>query len=357
MHLLITSRRQLNKFFMLLAAIVLLLQFLLPISVSAAAGTLTPRKVTLGSSAISGSDREHKYDFTLSGTDNLGSIKFEYCTAASGACGTVTGLDTDGATLDAQTGATGFTIDATTTTTTVIGITRTAASASGAVSYTFSGIINPSTVNQTFFVRITTYTANNFTGTDDTGVVAASTANQISVTASIDETLTFCVAQTGITNSSCSGASGTTVPLGTLTSTATGSGTSQFAVGTNAESGYAVTINGTTLTCTNCLGSPTISALATQTASTTNTEQFGVNLRDNATPNVGVDPDGDGTATPTANYNTVDQYRFVTADQIASKSSSDKFRRFHVSYIANIDTATEPGSYSSTFTYIATATF
>ena len=35
----------------------------------------------------------------------------------------------------------------------------------------------------------------------------------------------------------------------------------------------------------------------------------------------------------------------------------DQFRRFHVSYIANIRTDTEPGSYSSTFTYIATATF
>lgn len=254
MKLLSAARRRLNKFFMFFVAIILLLQLLLPVSVFAAAGTLTSRKITLDSSAISGTDREHKFDFTLSGTDNLGSIKFEYCTAATGACGTVTGLDTDGATLDAQTGATGFSIDATTTTTTVIGITRTAASASGAVSYTFSGIINPSTANQTFYVRITTYTANNFTGADDTGTVAGSTANQISVTASVDESLVFCVAQTGITNSSCAGASGTTVGLGTLSSSSTASSTSQFAVGTNATTGYAVTYSGTTLTCSLCGG-------------------------------------------------------------------------------------------------------
>ncbi len=80
-------------------------------------------------------------------------------------------------------------------------------------------------------------------------------------------------------------------------------------------------------------------------------------MRDNATPNVGVDPDGSGTANPTANYNTADQYRFVSGDQIITKNSSDVFRRFHVAHVVNITTGTEAGTYTSTLTYIAVATF
>lgn len=141
--------------------------------------------------------------------------------------------------------------------------------------------------------------------------------------------------------------------LGTLTTSTTGSGTSQIGISTNASSGYSITVNGTTLTS----GANNIDALATQTASAQGSEQFGINLRDNATPNVGADASGSGTATPTANYNTADQYRFVTGDLVASKASPDAHRLFTVSYIANVAGDTAAGSYTSTLTYIATANF
>lgn len=316
------------------------------------AAQLTSRSVTLGSSAPLASTT-HKFDFTIPASANLGSATFTYCTAASGTCNAPSGLDVDSVTISAQTGATGFSIDATTTTASVIGITRTAAAASGAVSYTFSSAVNPTATNTTFYIRIQTYTAANFTGAQDAGTVAASTAAQIQVTATVDETLTFCTGTSGITTSSCAGATGTSVSLGSLTPSTTGSGVSQIGISTNAGLGYNITVNGTTLTS----GSNTITALATQTASTQGNSQFGINLRDNATPNVGTDPDGSGTATPTANYNTVDQYRFVTADQIASKASADNFRRYHVSYIANVAGSTPAGNYASILTYIATANF
>ncbi len=316
------------------------------------AAQLTSRSITVGSSAPSASTT-HKFDFTIPASANLGSATFTYCTTASGTCTAPTGLDVDGVSISAQSGATGFSVDATTTTANVIGITRTAAAASGAVSYTFSTAVNPSATNTTFYARIQTYTAANFTGAQDSGAVATSTAAQIQVTASVDETLTFCTGTSGITTSSCSGATGTSVNLGSLTPSTTGSGVSQIGVSTNAGLGYNITVNGTTL----ASGANNITALATQTASSQGSSQFGINLRDNATPNVGTDPDGSGTATPTANYNTVDQFRFVTADQIASKASADNFRRYHVSYIANVAGDTPAGTYTSTLTYIATATF
>src|SRR3989338_5021326 len=338
---------KLNKLVALSVAIAFMLQLFMPLTVFAAAGTLTSRKITLGSSAISGTDREHKYDFTLSGTDNLGSIKFEYCTAASGACGTVTGLDTDAATIDAQTGATGFTVYATTTTTTVIGITLTAASASGAVSYTFSGIINPSTTNQTFFIRITTYTAANFTCTDDTGVVAASTANQIDVSALVDETLTFCV----YTGANCA-AGGSTVNLGTLSASshaASNFGTSKMDAATNANSGYAIAYAAAnTLTGPN--GTITANAGSTQVAGT---EEFGINLKNNTDPDVGIDPVG-GSGSASAGYGTADSFKFNTSgEQVASASAATVSTTYNVSYVADISTITEPGTYQTTVVYIA----
>lgn len=298
----------------------------------------------------------HDFDFTIATTGNVGSIKFEYCTAASGACTTPTGLTTTSATLDAQsgTGATGFTM--VNTTNGAPYITRVASSiSSGTVaSYTLGSITNPSTTNTTLYVRVSTYASTDTTGSaTDTGTVAASTANQIDVSATVDETLTFCTGTSGITTTSCAGATGSSVNLGTLTPSTTGSGTSQLGISTNANSGYAITVTGSTLTS----GANTIDALATQTASTQGSEQFGFNLRDNLTPNVGVEPDGAGTATPTANYNTADSYRFVSGDTIASKASADDFRRFHAAYIANIAGNTPAGTYTTSLTFVATATF
>lgn len=315
------------------------------------AAQLTSRALTLGSSAPSASTT-HKFDFTIPASNSIGSIKFQYCTTASGTCTTPSGLTTTSATLSAQSGATGFTINNTTNGSPYI--TRTASSSSGAVSYTLSGITNPSATNTTFYVRITTYASTDTTGgVTDSGTVAASTANQITVNATVDETLVFCTGTSGITSTSCAGATGSTVNLGSLTSSTTGSGTSQIGVSTNANSGYAITVSGATLTS----GANTITALAAQTASTQGTAQYGLNLRDNATPDVGADPAGAGTATPTANYNTADQFRFVTGDQIASKASADNFRFFTVSYIANVAGNTPAGSYTTNMTYVGTATF
>lgn len=315
------------------------------------AAQLTSRSLTIGSSAASASTT-HKFDFTIPASTSVGSIKFQYCTTASGTCTMPTGLVTTSATLSAQSGATGFTLNNSTNGSPYI--TRTASSSSGAVSYTLSSVTNPSATNTTFYVRITTYASTDTTGgTTDAGTVASSTANQIAVSASVDETLVFCTGTSGITSSSCSGATGNSVNLGSLTTSSTGSGTSQIGVSTNGGLGYAITVNGATLTS----GSNTIPALATQTASSQGTAQFGLNLRDNATPDVGADPAGAGTATPTANYNTADQYRFVTGDQIASKASADNFRFFTVSYIANVAGNTPAGTYTTNMTYVATATF
>jgi hypothetical protein len=327
-----------------------------PIGVSAL--QVTARKVTLGSSVISTSTT-HKFDFTTASTANIGAIQFLYCTTASGTCFTPAGLTTTSATLTAQTGtgATGFTIVAGTNGAPYITRTASSISATTAVSYTISTVTNPSTVNATFYVRITTFTATTpgGGGATDSGVVAASTAAQINVTAQVDEILAFCV----YTGANCA-AGGTSVDLGILTPSTTGTGVSYMDAGTNAGSGFAVQYNAPTLTS----GGNTVPAIgSTATTSAVGSGQFGINATGpNTTPAVTGSQAPSGTApigTAATNYGTVDNYAFVasTPTTIASSTGPANTTKYSVSYLANINAAQGAGSYTATFTYICTATY
>lgn len=316
------------------------------------AAPLTTRSITLGSSAASASTT-HKYDFTVATTGNVGSIIFEYCTTASGSCTGPTGLDVDSVTLDAQTGATGFVVDATETTTNKIVIDRTPASvsASAVLSYTFGSAVNSSTANETFFVRVSTTDAADGGGsTVDTGVVAGSTAAQPVVTIAVNETLTFCI----YTGANCA-AGGTAVSLGTASPSSASSGTNKMDASTNASGGYAITVNGATLTS----GANTITAITAGSGATSSpgSEQFGLNLRDNTSPNVGTDPSGDSGFSYGTGYGTIDSFKFVSGNTVTSTSAPTLNTTYTAAYIANISATTEPGTYQTTLTYICTATF
>jgi hypothetical protein len=135
---------------------------------------------------------------------------------------------------------------------------------------------------------------------------------------------------------------------------ASGTCTSVMAASTNATTGYAITVNGTTLTS----GSNTITALAAQAASSTGTSQFGLNLRSNTSPaTVGADPSGGGSGSYTANYGTTNQYRFVTGDSVASAAGATNANAFTVTYLANVPGSQAPGTYTAVMTYICTATY
>ncbi len=313
---------------------------LLIVPVTASAAQLTVRKVTLGSSVASAST-SYQFDFTTATTTTFQSFSADICTTASGSCSTPAGFDNSASTFTSSTLSGTWTVS----TATAGSIRASASSASSTTAASakqiiFGAVTNPNATNSTFFARITLYSDASWATPVDVGTVAASTAGQITVTASVDETLTFTL-------------SAATVALGTLTTSTTGSGISTMAAATNAASGYAITVNGTTLTS----GANTITALASQTASSQGTSQFGINLKDNATPNVGTEVSGSGTGTASANYGTADQYRFVTGDTVASASVPTNSNTYTVSYVANIAGSTKPGSYSTTLTYIATATF
>lgn len=115
--------------------------------------------------------------------------------------------------------------------------------------------------------------------------------------------------------------------------------------GTNATSGYIITAQGATLTS----GGNTITALASNTASSPASEQFGI--RATATGGSGAVQAPFAAAgyawTPTAG----------TAVTVASASAPSATTTYSVRYLANIAAVTEAGTYTASHTYVATATY
>lgn len=307
------------------------------------AAQITSRSLTLGSSAASASTT-YTFSFILPSATVLQSFEAVLCTTASGSCTTPTGFSNSSSTLASQPtnlgDASGWSVNTSTGGKLRLSKSGNSAAPSGTTTVAFGSVTNPSATNSTFFARLTSYSDASWTTAVDTGTVAASTAGQITVTASIDETLTFTL-------------SSATVALGTLTSSTTGSGTSTMSASTNAGSGYAISVSGSTLTS----GANTIAAMASNAASSQGTGQFGINLKANTTPSVGSNVSGSGSGTATTNYNTADSFRFVSGDSVASATAATNSNTYTVSYIANIAGSQTAGSYATTLTYTATATF
>jgi hypothetical protein len=340
------------------------------------ASQITTRSLTLQAGAADGGSKaggtvNHLIAFTTATTANIGSIQFLYCTTATGTCALPTGLVTTGATMGTQSGATGFSL--VNTTNGAPYITRSAASISTgtALSYQLLSVVNPTTTNQTFFVRISTFTSTTATtGSTDTGSVTASTANQITLTGIMPESLIFCAGATvGTTGGvpDCSLATPGAVSFNQLFSPSdTATATSQMAASTNAGSGYVVTVNGPTLTS----GSNTIGAMSAAAGGTRGTSQFGLNLKANtvatSTPAVGTEiaPVSNGTnlrGQPATGYGTVDTFKYVTGDTVANSANGGaggtNSQIYTASYIVNVQGSQPAGTYVSTLTYICTATF
>lgn len=311
----------------------------------ASAAQITARKVVIGSSVASASTT-YAFTFTVAQATTIKSVSFAACTTASGACTPAPGFSASTSTLASSSnlgsGGTWTVSAATAGELRMLNTSNTGAPSAG-ITANFTTVTNPSATNSTFFMRISTYSDAVWTlgNTIDTGSVATSTAGQITVTASVDEALTFTLASA-------------IVALGVLTTSSTGTGTSSMTVGTNGSTGYSVSYSGTTLTS----GSNTITAMATAAGSTMNSKQFGINLMANTTPSIGTGVSVGGSGTASTGYSTANQYKFnVAGDVVAAATIPTNSNVFTTSYIANIDALTPAGAYSTVITYTATANF
>lgn len=309
----------------------------------ASAAQITARKVVLGSS-VAGASTSYTFTFTVPSSTVIKSVGLAACTTPSGACTPAPGFSSSASSLASQPtnlgDPSGWLVNTATAGELRLSKSAGVAAPTGSQTVAFNGVVNPSATNSTFFMRITTYSDALWTTPIDAGTVAASTSGQITVTASVDETLSFTLASA-------------TVALGVLSTSATGTGTSTMTAATNAATGYSITVAGTTLTS----GGNTIPALAAPTESATNTKQFGINLMSNTTPAIGTVKSGAGSGTPSTGYDTANQFKFVTGDTLATATLPTNSNTYTVSYIANIDGATAAGAYATVLTYVATANF
>ena len=345
------SKRHRSKALLLLATALLLLQliFYLP----AQAASLTNRSVLLGNVKAS-ANTNHKFQFDIATAGSLGSIAFEYCESPlfDVPCTAPSGINAAGATILSQSGETGFSIHPNTISNRIVITRPIALASSGTVSYDFGNIVNPDTPNHTTYVRITTYSNIDATGVYvDYGVTAFSITPSLGVNVFVPPYLTFCAGVTVGLN--CQSSSGFTIDLGDFSSSKTSFATTQFAGATNDNTGYNVSVLGTTLTS----GNNTIARLASQDQSRSGTAQFGINLRNNSSPNVGHNREGSGTLTATSPYNSPNMFKFDPGEVISASATATEFNRMTVSYIINIKSGQALGVYSTTLTYLAVASF
>ena len=141
--------------------------------------------------------------------------------------------------------------------------------------------------------------------------------------------------------------------LGTFSSSATSTSTITVKVRNYLSSGYVVQLIGKAPT----YAGHSITSLATPTASTPGTEQFGVNAVANTSPVVGanllqVPTSSTSFGTVNPNYNTPNKFMYSSGDAIASSAKSSGETDYTISLIINISNVTPAGKYSSDFSAV-----
>lgn len=148
------------------------------------------------------------------------------------------------------------------------------------------------------------------------------------------------------------------VDFGVLDQNTTRYGTANIQVRSYLASGYNMIITGSTPVS----GSSDLNAMASPTASQAGTEQFGINLRDNATPNAGGDPvqvpsTEFSFGIPSGDYNTPDVFKYLNGDIVAFSNSSSGQTNYTLSAIANIAANTPAGRYATELSVVVVSTF
>jgi len=190
---------------------------------------------------------------------------------------------------------------------------------------------------------------------NDDGVLAVDLIadDQVRITATVDPTITFTIGDNDIgfgtlttangrwADSDATGEIATTPAIPTVAHNMT--------IATNATSGYIISYNGATLTS----GGDTISVatITDDSDGTTNSEQFALSVSTNGDATVTTGYDDSDTTAP--------DWSFVAGvtTPLITELGPTATETVSVSYLANIGGATEAGSYGTTLTYVATASF
>jgi hypothetical protein len=146
--------------------------------------------------------------------------------------------------------------------------------------------------------------------------------------------------------------------LGVLDVTTTATATATVKVRNYLSNGYTIQLMGTPLK----MGTHTMEPMATQDVSTPGTEQFGINLVNNSSPDIGADPvqvpdSSFSYGAPYSGYDTPNQFMFNEGDIIAYSPTSSGETNYTISMIVNISNTTPGGAYKSSLSAVAVPIF
>ena len=328
--------------------------------------TAQPQSATLSTGSLSLSDSRpsttsvtytHTFsNVTLSATK---CIKVQFNTAADMSGTVPTGLTTTGGAFSATsnyiptpaswTGV--FTTNGTVTITFATGETPAGASGRTVV---LTGITNGSTADTAYYAKLSTF--NNIdcaTSPLDNGTVALIFTSGQSVSATVDPSLSFTIALVGsgqtVNGATTTAASTTTtIPFGALSTGSNKILAHDLTVGTNANSGYTVTLKYTgvltngSYNITNWSGTNA----APTTFSAAGTESFGYTTEDAVL----------GTGT-TNRFTTGKWAAFTTSPLEVAYNDSAVSQTIRTGYQVGISSTTSAGSYTTTVVYTATPTY
>jgi hypothetical protein len=248
-----------------------------------------------------------------------------------------------------------------------------------------TGFTNPGTTAGTFYSRILTYpndtgansAANYVAGTEgtytDAGGIALSTTNLLSVTAKVQEQLTFCVYTSG---SDCAGGTGSSINVPTSSTTPLSASAVQtdtsasFGLSSNALNGVVVRMKGfdplnpTSTRASLTSGANSIAAFGggsgtcTADSVVTSVDQFGMRFASvgaglTANSSFGCSAGNHGWDTSTANDNITATY----GKQIASTAGANAEVQSNLEFAAKSALTTPAGIYTIGLSFIATGTY
>ena len=296
--------------------------------------------------------------------NSVGALRMEFCDnpIPSLPCNVPAGFSASGAVLSAQSGEVGFTSLVESSNVVILTRTPMTTTIGNLSSYRLDNMVNPTSDNQDFYIRLTSHatTADAQTNPEGTfidyGSVSAMLTPDLALATQVPPVLIFCVAET-VSALDCSDATGNFTNFGELDSTQTYSASSQMIARTNAQYGLAIATTGKTFTS----GIRSIPVLSSPTESFVGVGQFGMNIVANTDPAVGADPDLQ--VTPGTNialnpdYTMPNHYLFNSGDVLATTDGTTRAQRFTTSYILNVSEDQHTGVYSTKITDVCLAGF
>lgn len=346
-----------NKNISILSSSLFLLLILLTLFCSnfiLAQSILPSRSLKISNSVAEATNVNYTVGFNVSNqAEIIGSVKITFCENSpliDDYCEPINGFSAQNSWLSGQSGPNDFSLLISSTANSIVLSRPSSAIGSQPISLIMSGVVNPSNKG-TYFGRIQTFSSQDASGANiNSGGVTFAITSPIALSTVVPPYLYLCVGIL-VPGLECKSSVGNFIDMGELSSSKTSTGTSQFIVATNAGSGFNVAIRGSPPSA----GSNVINALSERQYPQLGVSQFGINLRQNTTPNVGDDPVGAGSGVISQDYNYVNQFKFNSGDYIVYSNTSTLDRKFTVSYMINVARNQRPGTYSATYLYIATA--